>query len=378
MSKYLSGKTINFLSAVVTVFVTLFAMIAAASWKFNPTAYIHLADSDPLAALAQKIDPTFTLVNGASHYDGVYYYAMALDPFATGQAHTLIDLAPYRYGHPLHGWLAALLSFGNNSLIPLALAILSLIGVGLGSYYLSKLAEHFGLSPWWGIAFAAHPGILFSSINSTTEPIGLALILMLIWFYLQKNSNIWILGALSILLCLDKEQYVLIVASLAFWDLWQRRNNKSSLQSQLMRFFIINCGIVVLAIWYLYVHSVFGQFPNHYGEGVFGLPFLGWIAAFKYSVAWQSGSFDQSQMGTLVIPMLTSYLVIYGVAISKLVKMHNVIGPMALGQIVISFCHGWLNLTFPHEIMRDQAISLFLALMVIIIPREKPSQRRKS
>ena len=52
--------------------------------------------------------------------------------FSTARRTQLIDQPAYRYGHPLHGWLAGLLSFGQAREVPLALLLLSLIGLAVG------------------------------------------------------------------------------------------------------------------------------------------------------------------------------------------------------------------------------------------------------
>src|ERR1700676_4156926 len=81
--------------------------------------------------LVREADPGFHFVSPAQHYDGTYYYAIARDLLLRGREHTLIDQATYRYGHPLHGWLAGMLSFGQARAVPAALLLLSLIGLAL-------------------------------------------------------------------------------------------------------------------------------------------------------------------------------------------------------------------------------------------------------
>ncbi len=350
------------------IIVAYFTMVSSTNWRFNPTYYIHMEANEPMASLARQIDKGFNFVPPGSHYDGVYYYAIALDPFARGKPHTLIDFAPYRYGHPLQGWLAALLSLGHHAMVPLALALLSLIGVGLGCFFLSKVAAKFGLSPWWGLAFAAQPGILFATMNSTTEPVGLALVLIILFVFMQPRPNLWLLGPLSVMLCLDKEPYVFVVLALAVWELWQARDAQARRRSRLFRAGLLCLGIPVLGLWYIYVHSVFHQFPNHYGSAVFGVPFEGWHQAFRFSDQLLSGNFLESQLGSLVAPMLVAYLVLYGAALIKILRMRNVVQLVALPQIAISLCTGYVNLVYPHEILRDQVVSLFLAAFVLAIP----------
>jgi hypothetical protein len=118
-----NGQKIAAFSSVVGILLGLIAVGATSSWKFSASSLIHLSNSDALAPLAHQFDPNFVFVNSVSHYDGVYYYAMAIDPLIRGNVHTLIDLAAYRYGHPLHSWLAYIISFGQAKFVPLALVL---------------------------------------------------------------------------------------------------------------------------------------------------------------------------------------------------------------------------------------------------------------
>ncbi|NQW73283.1 MAG: hypothetical protein HQ453_11170, partial [Actinobacteria bacterium] len=85
--------------ALIAVLAGVIAIWAAndASWP-DASTLVKVAFSDQLAPLALAIDPEFDLGGGQEHYDGLYYYAIALDPFALGQTHELIDMPGYRYG----------------------------------------------------------------------------------------------------------------------------------------------------------------------------------------------------------------------------------------------------------------------------------------
>src|SRR6266571_2868619 len=80
--------------------VAVEASIADRGWKVS--TLVRMSDVEPMAKLAREADPSFSFVNPAAHYDGVYFYAIARDPIARSEAHKLIDLAAYRYSHPLY------------------------------------------------------------------------------------------------------------------------------------------------------------------------------------------------------------------------------------------------------------------------------------
>jgi hypothetical protein len=96
--------------------VVVIATISAFAW--NPSVLVRMSGTEPLAAVARSTDPSFVFVEPGAHYDGVYFYAIARDPFALGPEHTRIDHSTYHYGHAAYGWLAWLLSGGQPGLVP--------------------------------------------------------------------------------------------------------------------------------------------------------------------------------------------------------------------------------------------------------------------
>ena len=62
-----------------------------------------------------------------AHFDGVYFYAIALDPFARNDdVYTRIDLHQYRYGHPGYAWLSGLFALGEPARLPWSMFLVSL------------------------------------------------------------------------------------------------------------------------------------------------------------------------------------------------------------------------------------------------------------
>src|SRR5687767_8974918 len=127
----------------------------------NVTSLLRMAPGDPIATLALEHEQDLRYVP-SGHYDGVYYYAIALDPLASGQAHQLIDLGAHRYGHPGYGWLGWLTSLGNPGWVPQVLLVLSLSGMAVAAFFASVLSRDLGLGPWGGAVIALNPGLIFS------------------------------------------------------------------------------------------------------------------------------------------------------------------------------------------------------------------------
>jgi len=106
---------------------------------WDVTALPRVGSGPTLGAAANRIDPDFRTVQGGG-YDGQFYWAIALDPLATGSVHNDIDKPSYRYGHPLYGWLGWLFSAGQGTA-----AAGALLAVGLAS-----LAAAAAAAAWLG------------------------------------------------------------------------------------------------------------------------------------------------------------------------------------------------------------------------------------
>src|SRR6478735_9776866 len=118
MRRPLTAATVAILCAVIAIGAAALTIVAAQGGAPKPSALVKLSTADRLAPDARLTDPSFVLVKPEAHYDGVYYYAIARDPLLGGDANTKIDQAAYRYGHPMVGWMARVVSLGTDRWIP--------------------------------------------------------------------------------------------------------------------------------------------------------------------------------------------------------------------------------------------------------------------
>jgi hypothetical protein len=358
-----SAVVVALICAVIAMLAGLLAMLASQDGWFQPSALVKISDQEPLAALARSADPHFQFVTEVQHYDGAYYYAIARDPFLLGQAHTLIDEPAYRYGHPLHGWLAGLLSFGQARAVPLALMLLSLLGLALGAWATSRLAVHFGRTAWGGLLVAFSPGLLYAATVDTTETFGVALLALT--FLAWVNGRYGVAALLIVAVCLDKEQYVTVPVGLAVWEIvnaWRRRARPDR---PAVKTVAVIAGPVVLSVWYLYVHSRLHAWPWTYQPGNFGKPFAGWWQTFQLAHVLSGGSFEQSEIGAITPPVLVAVAVIITLAAIKAVRIRSPFDAPLLGMAVITSMQGWRTLLYPHELIRTPAVALLFALAVL-------------
>ena len=358
-----SDAVIAAICAVVAMLAGLLAMIASQDGSLHPSALVKISDQDPLAGLARSADPHFRFVTLVEHYDGAYYYAIARDPFLLGKAHTLFDLPAYRYGHPLHGWLAGLLSFGQARQVPLALMLLSLAGLALGGWAVSRLAVLYGRTAWGGLLIAFSPGLLFAATADTTETVGAALIALT---FLAWTKERYALAAVAIVATvLDKEPYVVVPLGLAVWEITEAVRRRARPDHLVIKTIAILAGPAVLSGWYLYVNHRLHTWPWAHA-GNYSRPFAGWWQTFQLAhVLSSSGAFYQSEIGSAMPHVLIAVAVIITVAAVRALRIRTPFDAPLLGLAVITSMQNWLTLLYPHDLIRTTAIALLLAMAVL-------------
>ena len=214
--------------------------MASLHWvAWDTTALVRMHDTLPLAKLAVRDDPSFRLRGHSGFYDGAYFYAIARDPLATGEAHRLLEEAPYSWGHPAYGWLAWLASAGGRpGAVPDALLALGLLAIAAAGAAASVLARALGWTAWGGLAVALNPGLVFAVNTDTSEPLGAALLLLGLAAYVRGHRG-WALALLAAL-CLVKEPLVLVPLGIGAWDLWRRRRPP-----------LLAAAVVPAALWWM-------------------------------------------------------------------------------------------------------------------------------
>jgi hypothetical protein len=375
----IAATTVALLCALIAVGAAVLTIVATQDGFPRPSALVKLSTSDGLAPSARAADPDFVLVTPQAHYDGVYYYAIARDPLLLGHEHERIDQAAYRYGHPMYGWLATVLGVGQARTVPAALMLLSLLGIGAAAWSASRLSVAFGRTPWGGLLVAASPGLLYAASVSTTECVGAALLGLAVLAWVR--GRIAVAGALMVLLCLTKEQYVTVPLGLAIWEYVARRRHGAWPADLWRRGLAIAAGPAVLALWYVYVRAQLGSWPSTYEDGNLGAPFAGWADTFRRAHDLAGGSFDQSQIGVTATPLLVAVAVLLVAATVKAVRVRTPLEPILLGMVAITACMGWRTLLYPHELVRNPAIALLVAVGVLLsgpwtdVRRGEPERR---
>lgn len=346
------------LAVVVSLLATVPLLRAADG---NLTALIRMTAADPIAPLAQRLQGDFSFVP-AGHYDGVYYYAIAIDPLARGEAHTLIDLPSHRYGHPGYGWLAWFASFGRPEAVPAALLILSLIGMATAGYLASAIAVHLGASPWWGLAISFNPGLVFSVTTDTSEAVSAAIMAagVLLWLRGRLVPAVVCLAAL----CFFKFQLILVPIGLALWELISFFRGTRSIRVW-RTISLLAIGPILFVLWEVYVSSRFGESAVALGPSLLSVPPFGFLQTMADLAQIHEMDFNGVQIASAEIPILACLFAAFVAGCIRAVRLRDELDAVFLLQAALVLSLNYWNLYYPKDLIRTLALPLLLLIVVM-------------
>ena len=355
--------------AVIGVAISGVAILSVLAQKgADPSALVRMSEAEPLSELARSIDPGFEFVPPAAHYDGVYFYAIAIDPFATKTAHTLIDLSPARYSHAGYGWMAWVFSLGRPESVPTALVLVGLLSIGAASAIGSVISNQLGQSAWGGLFVALNPGLIYSVTADTSEPFG-ALLLGLL--FLAWRSRRWILvGLLSVALSLTKEIFLILLFGFFVWRCLKALRDRSR-ERLIAPLIALSTGPVVWIAWQIYLHSSFDGFAFSETPKLIYFPLTGWVDALTIAAGLGVSTADSAQVGQASVPLLCASAGLLAIGIFKAARLRNVFDSAYLFVAVFTFCYGPLQLVYPKDWIRLGSTA-FLLLPAVLFMHHRP------
>jgi hypothetical protein len=365
-------------AALATAGIGVVASLERGRW--NTTGLVQMWDTLPLSKLAVRDQPGFVLRGNAGHYDGAFFYAVARDPLATGQAHTLLPQAPYYWGHPAYGWLAWLASGGGQPrTVPDALLAVGLLSMFVAGGAASLLAGVLGWSAWGGLVVALNPGLIFAAYSDTSEPLGAALLMLALWTYATARRG-WAIGLFAVL-CFDKEPLVLVPLAIAAWEYWRTRRPP-----------LVALAVVPAGLWWLYLRIHLGGFPFGYGSQRLTAPFVGWTQGMldAASQIWQPDP-NAAQLGQAAVALIIAVGAAIVLGSVYALRLRNVVAPAYLVLAALYACITPNGVQYPKDLIREVALVLTLVPFVIATaarpvepaferrrPRARPPFRRRS
>lgn len=361
--------------AAASLFCALLVVVPSLQVRgWHASALVGIAEGDPVASVVKTIDPSFSFA--VAHYDGTYFYTIAIDPFARGTGHSLLDAPAYRYGHPGYGWLSRVVSFGNDRWLPVAMLLIGIASLFAATYTAALLSERLGWSPWWGLLVALNPGLLFGLIADCSEPLGAFVLLLGLYMWMRRRTLP--AGLLFIALCLIKEQFVLVPLALGAWELGQMwlqarpldRPKRETIPSAVA----LVAGPLALAVWMIYLHGVFHVWSftqQPLSLPVFTLPFLGlWdslrgAAELRFLGGWEA------ETGTVSIVLLAAAFTAMLAGVIRAIRMRWEFDPVYIALAMVVFCLTPVALQNPKDFIRVASAQLLLLPLALAGPKSE-------
>lgn len=347
---------------------------AVAAKGGNITSLVGIMATEPLAPEVSRHDADF--VFSADHLDGAYFYAIAVDPLATGAAHDLVDVPAYRFGHPGYGWLAWLLAGGRASAVPNTLLLIGLVGMFAAGFSVSLLASELGWSPWAGLVVAFNPGLIFATVADNSEPLAVTVLALTLLAWMRKR--LLLAGVGLVALCMIKEQFVLVPVALLLWELAQvarDRVDPPEWREWVKRGAVLAAGPLALGLWFLYLRSVYGDYPFQQHPLLMNpltTPPFGYLDTLRRAAGLHSSSGDIAQLGGAALPLLLAVGGALVVGIVRGLRFTSPVDSVFVLLTVLMFSLTWVQLLYPKDLLRIAAVQLVLLPAAIAGARRSP------
>jgi hypothetical protein len=341
--------------ALCLTIVAMVALLRPQGWSL--TALPRVDGATGMGAAARAIDPSFHTVHPGA-YDGQFYWGLAVDPIATGTVHKQFDNTPYRYGHPLFGWLGWLFSAGQARAAPAALVVVGLLSMLVAGVAAGLLGTAAGGRGWEGLFVALNPGLLYAAAHDLSEPLCAALTTVGLLAFVRGRRGIAL--ACFVLLPLSKEPLVLVPLGLAAWGLLRRRID--------LRGAVALCATVLPSVvWWVWLRVHLGAWFFSGEHTAFRSPLHGWeraiVDAGIFSYATDPLRNQIGEASLFVVVALGGLLLVATVAASR---FRDPVDAVFLPLVVLVACLSPAATTNERDILRVTSIVVLLVPFVLL------------
>ena len=257
-------KSFNILKLLLITFLFYFVItgVIASRYDFNLSCFINFGEKSPLV-IKKLLPPNFVIMKNISGYDGQAYYYAASDPFIKTNFHR-IDLKKYQ--RFLYPFLAYILAFGNNALLPWTLLIINIISILVGTLFLSIILKKHNVSIWYALIYSLGIGNIVAFQYNLTTPLFLCLILIGIYFYEEKKiTSTALFFSLALI---TRETTALIILVFLMYEFFKKRYKNS---------FVIILSFIPFVILQFFLYQRLGKIPLLGSSGHLTMPFAGII-----------------------------------------------------------------------------------------------------
>jgi len=354
------------LLAVALSIITMVPSLRPAGWSL--TVLPRVGDTGPMAAAARTIDPGFRTVQTGA-YDGQWYWGIAIDPLATGSLHHDFDTAPYRYGHPLYGWLGWLFSGGQARAVPASLVVVSLASMLFAGIFAGGLGRAAGRQGWEGLFVALNPGLLYAAAHDLAEPLLAALATGGLLAYVRGRRSVALVC--FALLPFAKEPFLFVPLGVAAWELYRRRARLREIVPLLLT-------LVPAVVWWISMRiHLGGFFTAGRTDTTLAAPLAAWKRALlDAGVFSYSSDSQQNALGETAIVLLVALGGLLLVAAVLSLRLRGPIEAAFLPIVVLIACVGTATTENQRDILRVASVLVVLAPFTIASPAPVPGLRR--
>jgi hypothetical protein len=220
----------------------------------------------------------------------------------------------------------------------------------------SRLGQLLGGSGWQGLFVALNPGLLFAATHDLTEPLSAALMFAGLIAYLR--GRIWIAAAFLALLVLSKEQFALVPAGLALWDLLRARQG-------IRHALVLASSVLPAVVWWIYAHHQLGHWFLS-GKGSLGVPLSGWRRTLTDAGVWSNvRAYYQFLMGEAMLAILVPLLALLLIAGVRALRFRTPVDVVYVLLGALGACLAWRATYILTDALRN--VSLLFALVPFVI-----------
>jgi energy-converting hydrogenase Eha subunit C len=255
--------------------------------------------------------------------------------------HDAFDNPPYRYGHPLFGWLGWLASAGQASA-----AAPALLAVGLLAIFVAGAAAAALGRGWEALFVALNPGLLYAASHDLAEPLCAALLLLALNASVRERRTL-LLASLA-LLPLAKEPLILVTAALVIW----RRDLR------------LVATVVPAVVWWIYARLTLGDWFTA-GDNGLGVPFRGWVHALvDAGVDSYNVEPGRNQLGQAALVVFVGLLGLLAFAAVRALRFRTPVDLVYLALAAVAACLAPIATVLLRDALRNTAVLFVLVPFV--------------
>ena len=257
------------LVALLLALVYASAELAPVGWDAAGVIGVGVEDSVRVDYTQSVFEREIPLTETVGH-DGRFFFIQAMDPLLLDPAaHAAnLDRPTYRAQRMLYPALAGLAGPAGPEAVAWMMILVNVLAFVVGTLGVARLAASFGLSPWWGLAFAFNPGVRFELDIAGGGVVAFAAIVWGLAFVREGRfpaaSLAFSLGVLS------REVMLIAVVGAAL------STGAGTIKQRLA---FVSAPALAAASWWLYIQARAGDLASGPAIEEIGYPMQGFLGA---------------------------------------------------------------------------------------------------